>query len=119
VPLSFRVPSEGNGGPIHTYYYSPSIQSVQVQTVQSAPGSRPALGFTRAGGQITLSWPTNSSGFILVSAPSLNSTTWQPVSATPSIVGNNYMLTSAATGSGQFYRLSATPAFHYFRLVLQ
>lgn len=119
VPLSFRVPAEGSSGPVHTYYYSPSIQSVQVQTVQSATGSRPALGVSMTGGQITLSWPTNSAGFTLFSASSFSSTMWQPVSATPSIMGNNYVLTSAASGSGQFYRLSATPAFHYFRLVLQ
>jgi len=118
-PVSFRIPAEGINGAIHSYYYSPDIRPMQVQTVQSAPGSRPTLAFSRSGNQITLSWPTNSTGFTLVSAPALNSTAWQAVAGTPSIVAGKYSLTSTATGSGQFYRLSATPAFHYFRLVLQ
>jgi hypothetical protein len=118
VPLSFRIPAEGSNGAIHSYYYSPGIQTLQLQTLPPGAGSPPTLAFNRTGSQITLSWPTNSPGFSVVSATSLNAAAWQTVGATPTIVGNNYVLTSTPIGSGQFYRLSSVPV-HYFRLVLQ
>ena len=118
VPLSFRLPAEGPSGPIHSYYYSSSIQTLQLQSLPPGASSPPTLGFNRSGNQITLSWPTNSAGFSLMSAPSLKAAAWQAVAGTPSVVGDKYVLTSTAGGSGQFYRLSSVPV-HYFRLVLQ
>ncbi len=118
VPLSFRIPAEGSSGLIHSFYFAPGIQTLQVQTIQPGTGSPPALGVDRNGGQLTLSWSTNSPGFSLVSAASLTAPAWQPVAAVPSIVGDKYVLTTPSAGSGQFYRLSSVP-LRFFRLVLQ
>jgi hypothetical protein len=118
VPLSFRIPAEGSNGAIHSFYYSQGIQTLQLQTLPPGGNSPPTLSFTRTGSQLTLSWPTNSAGFTLVSSSSLTSPSWQPVNATPFVVGNNYVLSNAPAGPGQFFRLSSTP-LHFFRLVLQ
>lgn len=42
TPLSFSVPAEASGT-VHSYFYSPSIQDVQIQTIQ--PSSGPAIHF--------------------------------------------------------------------------
>ena len=118
VPLSFRIPAEGSSGAIHSFYYSQGIQTLQLQTLPPGAGAPPTLSFSLTGNQITLSWPTNSPGFSLVSAGSLNGANCQPVGGTPSIVGDKYVLNNAPAGAGQFYRLSSIPV-RYFRLVLQ
>ena len=42
TPLSFSVPAEADGT-VHGYFYSPNIQSVQIQTIQ--PSSGPTIRF--------------------------------------------------------------------------
>jgi len=41
--LSFRLPAEGNGGGIHSYYYAPVISTVPVQVLQPSMG--PVMNF--------------------------------------------------------------------------
>ncbi len=118
VPLSFRIPTEGGSGPLHTYFFAPEIQTVQVQAIQPGLASPPVLGFGRIGNQVSLSWPTNAPGFRLVSSTSLAAPSWQPVTTTPTVVGGRYVVTSTVVGSRQFYRLSSDP-IRFFRLVLQ
>jgi len=40
TPISFTNPSEGVGGPVHSYFYSSSIQSVQLQVIQPSSGTK-------------------------------------------------------------------------------
>jgi hypothetical protein len=117
-PLSFRVPAEGSSGPVHSYYFAPTVQTLRVQAIQPGLLSQPTLGFSRAGGRVVLSWSTNAPGYNLVSATSLRAPVWSPVAASPLIVGDRYVITNAPTGSGQFYRLSFSPV-HFFKLMLQ
>lgn len=45
TPLNFQVPAEGTAAPVHGYYFSPSIQTIQIQTIQPATG--PTMRFFR------------------------------------------------------------------------
>lgn len=118
VPLSFKVPAEGDAGPVHSYFYAQQVQTIQVQTLQPTAGAQPTLSCGRSANQLSLAWPTNFSGFSVVSSSSLKAPNWQPVPGTPQVVGNNYVLSTTPTGSSQFYRLSLLP-IRFFKLVLQ
>jgi hypothetical protein len=72
--------------------------------------SIPVLGAVSAsGGNVVISWPVSgTSGFSLYSSPTLGtSAVWTPVTATPTVVGQNYQLTISTTGGSktQFYEL--------------
>lgn len=58
------------------------------------------LGITRAGSQVTISWPATASGFILESAESLPAANWAPVTG----VQNNSVTINAGVGT-RYYRL--------------
>ena len=118
MPLSFSIPAEGIGGPIHSYYFASDVRTLQVQALQPGSSSRPTLNFTRSGNQVIFSWPTNAAGFGLVSSPSLPAPKWTPVALTPAVVGDQFAVTNAMAGARQFYRL-AHPQVNFFRLSLQ
>lgn len=65
------------------------------------PESPPTLSYSLAGTQLTLSWPTDVTGFILEYAESLPASSWTPVSG----VVNNQVTVSASIGR-RFFRLS-------------
>ena len=62
---------------------------------------------TLPGGQVRLLWPTNSLRFRfrLQSNTSLNPAAWFPVLPTGTVVGTNWVVTNATSGTAQFYRL--------------
>jgi hypothetical protein len=118
IPLSFSIPAEGNGGPIHSYYSATGVGTVQVQALQPGSASRPSLSFARSGNQVIFSWPTNAAGFGLVSSLSLPASAWTPVPTTPLVVGSQFVITNTLAGPRQFFRL-AHPQVNFFRLSLQ
>ncbi|HEX3719923.1 MAG TPA: LamG-like jellyroll fold domain-containing protein [Verrucomicrobiae bacterium] len=72
--------------------------------------SIPVLGaISASGGNVVISWPvSDTSGFSLYSSPTLGTgAVWTPVTATPTVVGQNYQVTVSTTGGSktQFYEL--------------
>jgi probable HAF family extracellular repeat protein len=66
----------------------------------------PSLVIRRASGSVVLSWPTNAPGFTLQTATNLVSPAyWADSPATPGIVGADFTITNAASGSSRSYRL--------------
>jgi hypothetical protein len=55
---------------------------------------------------ILLQWPTNATGFVLVSASNLTATVWTPVSLTPTVVNGFKTITNPITGGMCYFRLS-------------
>jgi uncharacterized repeat protein (TIGR03803 family) len=66
----------------------------------------PQLTFTPAGGNIVLTWPTNTEGFTLESATNLDAAAaWNPVSVAPVVVNGQYVVTNLMTSVAQFFQL--------------
>jgi uncharacterized repeat protein (TIGR03803 family) len=70
-----------------------------------APES-PPLTITTSNTNLVLTWPTNSVGYSLVAAPSLDSSTWGAVPAVPVITNGQSMAIIPLSGTQQFYRLT-------------
>jgi hypothetical protein len=52
-----------------------------------------------------ISWPTNATGFVLVTTTNLLSGNWAPVATSPAPSGNQYLMPITPTGTNAFYRL--------------
>lgn len=67
----------------------------------------PALSIDRAGAsQVRVAWPVSLTNFILQSTPTLTSDTpWSNVSTTPTIDGDERVVTEPSTGEAKLYRL--------------
>ncbi len=63
------------------------------------------LKFTRIGNGITLSWPVSLAGFGLESATALPAANWSAVPGTPSIVGDQNVVTVETGNSSKLFRL--------------
>lgn len=71
---------------------------------------RPAIQIGRSGSNVVLTWPTNAAGFVLETTSSLSlAPAWTPVSASPSMVGDQYHVTEPAGSASKFYRLRRAP----------
>jgi uncharacterized repeat protein (TIGR03803 family) len=69
--------------------------------------SPPQLTITPAGGTVILSWPTNATGFTLLSTTSLASpAVWTTNSPAPVVINGENTVTNPISGTQQFYRLS-------------
>jgi len=72
-------------------------------------GTVPLLPFLNArasGNELILSWATNAVGFTLQSTPQLTPpVTWAHVTNPPTVIGTQWNVTNAFSGSAQFYRL--------------
>ena len=65
----------------------------------------PVLTITRSGGQVTVSWPSPSTGFVLQRNADLNTTAWNNVAQVPSDNGLHKSVTIPATDA-TYYRLT-------------
>jgi hypothetical protein len=63
----------------------------------------PKLKISRSADSVQVSWSTNAVGFILESTPSLSPINWTPVTSTPTVVGDYFVMT--VQGTGGFFRL--------------
>ncbi len=66
----------------------------------------PKLSVASVGSNVIVSWPTNASGFTVVSRESLNAGSWAPVGVSPVISGTNNQVTLPITSTAQFFGLS-------------
>lgn len=66
------------------------------------------LDIASSGGQLTLSWPSSATGFVLQSNPALNSLTWSNFSGGYNDDGTNFSVIIVPTGGSAFFRLLNT-----------
>jgi hypothetical protein len=66
----------------------------------------PTLTITRASSQVLLSWPTNSTPFLLQSATSLVTSNWVTVTNPITVVNGQYIVTNDSSGLSKFFRLA-------------
>jgi hypothetical protein len=53
-----------------------------------------------------LSWPSNAAGFNLQSCLALADPAWQPIAATPELVGGLIRVALPTTNAAQYFRLA-------------
>ncbi len=63
------------------------------------------LKIARTASGLALSWPTAQNGFVLESTEALPAASWSAVPGTPSVVGDQSVVTVEAGGGAKFYRL--------------
>lgn len=92
--------SEGwMGGLDEVAFYGAALSAEAIWDHYLAMVGPPSLRYSLAGTQLTLSWPTDATGFILESAPSLPAASWTPVSG---VVNNQVTVTASGA---RFFRL--------------
>jgi hypothetical protein len=91
--LIFAVPDNGLGD-----------NAGGVSVLISAPPG-PVLAVSGAAGSVTLSWPTNATGFQLEQSFSLAPAAWNIVTNLPTINGANNSVTLSAVAEAEFFRL--------------
>ena len=68
----------------------------------------PLLQITGLAGQVILSWPGSSAGFVLQTTPSLlTPVTWATVTSPPAMAGGAFVVTNTAANRAGFFRLSS------------
>jgi hypothetical protein len=65
----------------------------------------PRLDLSHTSSSLTFSWPTYWVGYNLVSAPTVPSPTWSPLTPGPTMVGGRNILTRTIGTGNQFFRL--------------
>lgn len=73
-----------------------TISNPTIPQLQIAPSN---------GSGFTISWPTNATGFILESASSFSSSTWDAVTNGIAATGDHYFVEVATTNAQSFFRL--------------
>jgi hypothetical protein len=72
----------------------------------TAGGDAPSLAISLSGGDVTISWPAPSTGFVLEENNDLTgAAAWTPVSGTPTVVAGRNTLTVTRAGTMKFFRL--------------
>lgn len=66
----------------------------------------PTLNTSVTGNQLTLSWTTNWTGYVLQSCTNLSTGPWTNVNTTPTLSGTNYTVTSSMSQKELYYRLA-------------
>ena len=66
---------------------------------------RPTLTVRRAGNKVVLSWPSPSTGFLLLQSPGMNPPNWTTNNTTPADNGTTKSVTNNSPTGVQFYRL--------------
>ena len=67
--------------------------------------ARPTLTVRRAGNKVVLSWPSPSTGFLLLQSPGMNPPNWTTNNTTPSDNGTTKSVTNNAPTGVLLYRL--------------
>ncbi len=74
--------------------------------VASAPTNEPPrLSATPYGPDLVLSWPTNTTGFLLETTPHLPAVNWTSALPMPVVVGDRNVVSNTMDGEEAFYRL--------------
>jgi gluconolactonase len=105
--LLTRVANLCFGGPQYKILYTvgqPYVSSITVRVAGSNSIRR--LGFSKAGGDLKLSWPAPSTGFSLYESAGLSGgNTWSNVASTPVAANGFNEVSVPATNSQRYYRL--------------
>jgi hypothetical protein len=82
------------------------VDFTQPLATPNAPSGRPALSISKAGANVTLSWPNSDIGYELQSTATLTPAAWSTVSQTPAlnVLNNTKSVTLPIAGSA-FFRL--------------
>jgi len=75
-----------------------------IYSAVQTPGS-PFLTITSSCGNVNISWPAPSTGFVLQENPVVSSTNWNAVSQVTNVVNGTNVVTIPATGGNLFFRL--------------
>jgi subtilisin-like proprotein convertase family protein len=65
----------------------------------------PQMHITRTNNAVTITWPTNTTGFTLESNERLRTNGWAVVNGSPAISGTNYLVNIPTTNVASFFRL--------------
>ncbi len=76
-----------------------------VTTTNLAVASAPVLTIRPSGTNVILTWPTNATGYTLMSATNLASPVWNTNLPAPVVVNTNNAVTNGISGTQKFYRL--------------
>jgi hypothetical protein len=74
-------------------------------TTESATYTPQTIAATLSGGQIVLSWSTNTVGFVLECSTNLSAGSWVGATPPPAVVNGAYTVTNGISGRSMFYRL--------------
>jgi hypothetical protein len=112
--------SESSGlGDTFFGFAAPSGQSIVSVTFTNSAGQAmyfddvafitdfiPILNIQVTGGfQVRIGWPTNATGYVLVSATNLPASTWTGVTNVPTVNGKQFVVTLPSAGGHMFFRL--------------
>ncbi|MGA2246064.1 MAG: hypothetical protein ABSH48_13775 [Verrucomicrobiota bacterium] len=113
-----QIPLDGVTRPTHFYasrvsselYWIQSIVGVVPPAQSPTPALPPALSIQCAGGNVIVSYPTNSVGCTLQSSSLTGggSPAWQPVTNSAVVNGTNWNITVPIAGAGANFRLQST-----------
>jgi hypothetical protein len=83
-----------------------NVYSASLEAVTKLTAIRPTLTASKSGSSLSLSWPTNASGFVLQSATTLaNGGDWQDSSLKATVVGDQNVVSVDTTAPTGFFRL--------------
>jgi hypothetical protein len=85
-----------------SFFYQLPPLSVVTFVGQASP---PTLTGSRQGDSLVLSWPTNANGFGLEYSTDVTGETWTPFPAMPTVLGNNFTVSSGVSNDAGFFRL--------------
>jgi len=108
VAQNFTISYREGGTTIDLFLFStnPDLMDQYTQSQLDQILVYPTLKTSRAGSQVTVSWPTSFIGFNLESTGTLSPANWQPVPVTArTVVGNNNTVTVDAAAGAAYYRL--------------
>ncbi len=74
-------------------------------TINVTPPPPPTLSVTLSGDNVLITWTTNSSGFFLEGATSLDPPQWAALNVLPLPDGPNYVVTLGHSGAALYFRL--------------
>lgn len=96
-----------NGQIVFTYSLENGVEGVAIATPANGPAVvLPELKIQQSDPfHARLAWTTNSAGFSLESASSLPASTWNPITNTPALDGEQFTVVLEMGGASQFYRL--------------
>ena len=98
-PAGIAVDGSGN-------LYVADTGNDAIRLGQTVLGTSVVLQCALAGGQVVLSWPAPSEGFVLETAASLAGPgNWTAVTNVPAASGGEFAVTNAVTAPWAFYRL--------------
>lgn len=82
------------------------IPTAPCTTCGGAGNAVPTVTITESGQNLVLAWPSTFAGYTLQSTMDLTTSSWNPVSPPPVVVGSFFTVTNATSGRAKFFRLA-------------